>query len=257
MTGIPDSRCAGRRSSPAPAAASVRRSRPASSRTASTSSPWTSRSPPTRPPHPASRSRPTSRPARATRPPSPPRVERFGRLDIVVANAGFQHVAPIADFPEDRWDAILAILLTSPFLLAKYAWPHLVASGQGRVPRRRLGARPRRVAVQGRVRVGQARRPRPREDPRARGRPGRHHDVRDLPRATSGRRWWRSRSPTRRRRTACPRSGCSRRSSSPRSAVKRMVEPDEVADMAAFLLGPGGASVTGVAIPMDQGWTAR
>lgn len=44
-------------------------------------------------------------------------VERFGRLDAVVANAGFQHVAPVAEFPEDRWDALLALLLTSPFLL--------------------------------------------------------------------------------------------------------------------------------------------
>src|SRR5215510_3738157 len=48
-------------------------------------------------------------------------LERFGRLDAVVANAGFQHVSPLRDFPEERWDALLAVLLTSPFLLAKYA----------------------------------------------------------------------------------------------------------------------------------------
>jgi 3-hydroxybutyrate dehydrogenase len=59
-------------------------------------------------------------------------IHRFGRLDAVVANAGFQHVAPIVDFDEDRWDAILALLLTSPFLLAKYAWPSLSAAGDGR-----------------------------------------------------------------------------------------------------------------------------
>src|SRR5437870_10985954 len=59
-------------------------------------------------------------------------LERFGRLDAVVANAGFQHVAPISEFPEDRWDALLALLLTSPFLLAKYAWDALAASGDGR-----------------------------------------------------------------------------------------------------------------------------
>src|SRR3954470_22735744 len=52
-------------------------------------------------------------------------LERFGRLDVVVANAGIQHVSPVAEFPEDKWDAILAILLTSPFLLAKYAWDAL------------------------------------------------------------------------------------------------------------------------------------
>jgi 3-hydroxybutyrate dehydrogenase len=46
-------------------------------------------------------------------------LERFdGRLDAVVANAGFQHVAPVRDFPEDRWDALQALLLTRPFLHA-------------------------------------------------------------------------------------------------------------------------------------------
>ncbi len=59
-------------------------------------------------------------------------LERFGRLDAVVANAGIQHVAPVAEFPEERWDTLLAVLLTSPFLLAKYAWEALSASGDGR-----------------------------------------------------------------------------------------------------------------------------
>src|SRR4051812_35987060 len=59
-------------------------------------------------------------------------VERFGRLDTVVPNAGFQHVAPVEEFPEDRWDAMIALLLTSPFLLARAAWPALRESGDGR-----------------------------------------------------------------------------------------------------------------------------
>jgi len=58
-------------------------------------------------------------------------LDAFGRLDIVVANAGFQHVSPIADFDEDRWDGLLSILLTSPFLLAKYGWPALTAAPGG------------------------------------------------------------------------------------------------------------------------------
>jgi 3-hydroxybutyrate dehydrogenase len=58
-------------------------------------------------------------------------LERFGRLDAIVPNAGFQHVAPVRDFPEERWDALVAVLLTSPFLLAKYAWDALTASGDG------------------------------------------------------------------------------------------------------------------------------
>jgi 3-hydroxybutyrate dehydrogenase len=49
----------------------------------------------------------------------------------MVPNAGFRHVAPVSEFPEERWDSIVARLLTSPFLLARYAWPHLAASGGG------------------------------------------------------------------------------------------------------------------------------
>ena len=44
-------------------------------------------------------------------------IAAFGGVDTIVANAGFQHVAPVAAFDEDRWDALLALLLTSPFLL--------------------------------------------------------------------------------------------------------------------------------------------
>ena len=58
--------------------------------------------------------------------------------------------------------------------------------------------------------------------------------------ATCARRWWRTRWRPRPRRTACPRSACSRRSSSPRTRVKRLIEPDEVADTVAFLLGDAG-----------------
>src|SRR4051794_36543246 len=59
-------------------------------------------------------------------------LERFGRLDVIVPNAGFQHVDPVAEFPEDRWEALIALLLTSPFLLARYGWEALEASGDGR-----------------------------------------------------------------------------------------------------------------------------
>jgi 3-hydroxybutyrate dehydrogenase len=61
-------------------------------------------------------------------------LERHGRIDAVIANAGFQHVAPVAKFDEDRWDAMLALLLTSPFLLARYAWDALAQAPAGRSP---------------------------------------------------------------------------------------------------------------------------
>ena len=40
-------------------------------------------------------------------------------------------------------------------------------------------------------------------------------------------------------------------------AVKRLIEPEEVADVVAFLAGPGGRAFSGAAVPMDLGWTAR
>ncbi len=60
-------------------------------------------------------------------------IERFGALDILVCNAGFQHIDPIADFAEATWDRMMALMLRSPFLLTKYAWEPLQRSGHGRV----------------------------------------------------------------------------------------------------------------------------
>jgi NAD(P)-dependent dehydrogenase (short-subunit alcohol dehydrogenase family) len=59
-------------------------------------------------------------------------LERFGRLDVVIAGAGVQHVAPVQEFPLERWQTILALMLTSPFLLAKHAWGALRGGGDGR-----------------------------------------------------------------------------------------------------------------------------
>ncbi|MDP3070242.1 MAG: 3-hydroxybutyrate dehydrogenase, partial [Opitutaceae bacterium] len=58
---------------------------------------------------------------------------RFGGVDILVNNAGIQHVAPIDDFPVERWDAILAINLTSAFHTMRLALPGMKQRGWGRV----------------------------------------------------------------------------------------------------------------------------
>ena len=58
---------------------------------------------------------------------------RFGACDILVNNAGIQHVAPIQDFPPERWDAILAINLSSAFHSLRAALPGMLARNWGRV----------------------------------------------------------------------------------------------------------------------------
>lgn len=182
-------------------------------------------------------------------------LERYGRLDAVVANAGFQHVAPIAEFPEERWDALLAILLTSPFLLAKYAWPALRSSGDGRflavdsahsltASRFKAGYVAAKHGVLGLVKTialeGAAegitasaicpafvRTPLVEAQIAAQARAGGLPEERVLEEVILE-----------------------------RQAVKRLLEPEEVAEVAAFLLGPAGRSFTGAPVIMDLGWTA-
>ena len=55
------------------------------------------------------------------------------RIDILINNAGFQHVDPIEKFPEDTWEQMLSVMLTAPFLLTKYVWPKMKANGWGRI----------------------------------------------------------------------------------------------------------------------------
>ncbi|MDD5332551.1 MAG: 3-hydroxybutyrate dehydrogenase [Rhodoferax sp.] len=58
---------------------------------------------------------------------------RFGRIDILVNNAGIQHVARIENFPVERWDAIIAINLSSAFHATRLALPAMQAAGWGRI----------------------------------------------------------------------------------------------------------------------------
>ena len=57
----------------------------------------------------------------------------LGGPDIVINNAGIQHVAPIDQFPDEKWDAIIAINLSSAFHLIKHALPHMRAKRWGRI----------------------------------------------------------------------------------------------------------------------------
>ena len=183
-------------------------------------------------------------------------VDAFGGLDVVVANAGVQHVAPVAEFPEDRWDTIVALLLTSPFLLAKYAWPALARSGSGRF-----------IAVAS-VHAQVA-------SPLKAAYVSAKHGVLGLVKtlALEG-------AETGITATAvCPgyvrtplvegqlpahaeRLGISTEQAledvilAPH-AIKRLIEPDEVAAVVSFLSSPAGAPFSGAPVTLDQGWTAR
>jgi 3-hydroxybutyrate dehydrogenase len=183
-------------------------------------------------------------------------LERFGRLDAVIPNAGFQHVAPIGEFPEDRWDGLIALLLTSPFLLARYAWEHLVESGDGRY-----------VAIASAHALAAS--------PYKAGYVAAKHGVLGLVRtlALEGAEHGILAS------AVCPgfvrtplvegqipdqakAHGVSEEEALEQvilapHAVKRLIEPEEVAGVVAFLLGPDGRAFSGAPVTMDLGWTAR
>lgn len=167
-----------------------------------------------------------------------------GRLDAIVPNAGFQHVAPVRDFPDDEWDRLLALLLTSPFLLAKHAWDALAASGDGRIcviaSAHALAASPFKA-----------------------GYVAAKHGVLGLVKTLALEGADAGICAT----AVCPafvRTPLAERQVAERGldavierhAVKRLLEPQEVADVVAFLLGPAGRGFTGVPIPLDLGWTA-
>ncbi|HVW89844.1 MAG TPA: SDR family oxidoreductase, partial [Gaiellaceae bacterium] len=167
-----------------------------------------------------------------------------GRLDAIVPNAGFQHVAPVREFPEEEWNSLLALLLTSPFLLAKYAWDALAASGDGRIcviaSAHALAASPFKA-----------------------GYVAAKHGVLGLVKTLALEGADAGICAT----AVCPgfvRTPLAERQVAERGldavlerhAVKRLLEPGEVADVVAFLLGPSGRGFTGVALPVDLGWTA-
>jgi len=80
-----------------------------------------------------------------------------GTVHVLVNNAGYQHVSPIEDFPEDQWERMIALMLTAPFLLTRYCWARDEAAEMGPHRQHRLDPCPGRLALQGGLHRGQAR----------------------------------------------------------------------------------------------------
>jgi 3-hydroxybutyrate dehydrogenase len=183
-------------------------------------------------------------------------LQRFGRLDIVVPNAGLQHVATIDEFPLERWETIIALLLTSPFLLAKHAWPALKDSPAGRFVAI--------ASVHGLV-----------ASPYKAAYVSAKHGVLGLVKTLALEGAGLGITAT----AVCPgyvRTPLVEKQIADQArvhglseeevldqvilaphAVKELIEPDEVAEVVAFLISPAGRAFTGAPVTLDQGWTAR
>ncbi|RUL51863.1 3-hydroxybutyrate dehydrogenase [Lysinibacillus antri] len=60
-------------------------------------------------------------------------IDQFGRVDILINNAGMQHVAMIEDFPTERFELLIKIMLTAPFITMKHVLPHMKKQKFGRI----------------------------------------------------------------------------------------------------------------------------
>ncbi len=183
-------------------------------------------------------------------------IERFGRLDILVNNAGLQYVSSVVDFPEDRWDYLIGVMLTGTFLCSKYALPHMIRQNWGRIIN--ISSLHGKVASPFKAAYVSAK-----------------HGILGLTKVvalevaehniTSN--------------AICPayvrtplvekqileqahRHGISpddviRKIMTEPAAIRRLLDPEEVAALALFLCSDEAAGITGSALDIDLGWTAR
>ncbi|MBI5442278.1 MAG: 3-hydroxybutyrate dehydrogenase [Deltaproteobacteria bacterium] len=183
-------------------------------------------------------------------------LDARGRVDILVNNAGFQHVSPVEDFPEETWARMIQVMLTAPFQLIKYFVPGMKERGWGRIINisslHGVVASPFKAAyisakhgLQGLTKTvalevaqhgitvnaicpAYVRTPLVEKQIRDQAR---HHSIAED-------------------------EVVSRIMLEP-APIKRLIDPEEVADFAVYLASDRARSFTGAGVLMDLGWTAR
>jgi 3-hydroxybutyrate dehydrogenase len=184
-------------------------------------------------------------------------VDRLpAEVDVLVNNAGLQHVAAIPDFDPQRFSLILRVMLEAPFRLARRVLPHMYARGWGRVVNvssaHGLRASPYKAAyvsakhgLEGLSKVIALE--------------GAEHGVTSncLNPGYVRTPLVENQIADQARTRAISADAVLEQVLLAPAAVKRLVEPDEVAELAAVLYGPASASITGTSLSVDGGWTAR
>ncbi|MFY9613956.1 MAG: 3-hydroxybutyrate dehydrogenase [Candidatus Dormiibacterota bacterium] len=185
-------------------------------------------------------------------------ADEAGEVDILVNNAGLQHVSPIEDFDEAKWDLIRSVMLDAPFVLIKRLLPGMYARGHGRIiniasvhgliasPYKAayIAAKHGVVGLTKTVALEAAEKgvdvtvnaicPSYVRTPLVEG------QVADQAKAHG-----------------IPESEVLEKVLLTRNAVKRLIEPEEVAATVEFLCSPSAWSITGTTLTMDAGWLAH
>lgn len=177
-------------------------------------------------------------------------------IDILVNNAGLQHVAPIGEFPTERWDTIIAVMLTAPFRLARRLVPGMADRGWGRIinissahghraspfksayvsAKHGLEGLSKVIALEG----------------------GAHGVTSNcIAPAYVRTALVEAQIADQARVHEISKDEVVETIMLAGTAVKRLIEPAEVADLAAFLCSDSAGTVTGSSWTMDAGWTAR
>ena len=183
-------------------------------------------------------------------------LKRHGTVHVLVNNAGYQHVSPIEDFPEDQWERMIFLMLTAPFLLTRYCWPSMKKQKWGRIVN--MGSIHALVA-----------------SPFKAGYISAKHGLIGLTRtaALEGGEFGITvnaicpayvRTPLvdgqladQAKANNMSRDEVIEKVMLAPAAVKRLIEPAEVAGFVSYLCSDAAGTITGSALTMDLGWTAR
>lgn len=182
--------------------------------------------------------------------------ERFGAVDILVNNAGIQHIAPVEEFPEDKWDEILAVNLSAAFHATKAVLPLMRRAGWGRIiniaSTHGLVASPEKCAYV-----------------------AAKHGLIGLTKTTAletGRLgisvnaicpgWTRTPLAEKQVQDRAAHSGRDTldeeiRMIAEKQAIARFTTPEQIGELAVFLCSDAAATITGAALPVDGGWVAQ
>ncbi len=183
-------------------------------------------------------------------------VKEYGKIDILVNNAGLQHVSPIETFPEEKWDQMLSVMLTAPFLLTKFVWPYMKNQKWGRVVNiasiHGMVASPNKVgyisAKHGLIGLTRT---------AALEGGGYGITVNALCPAYVRTSLVENQIVDQAKAHKIPEEEVVEKIMLKSAAIKKIIEPEEIANLVLFLCSDSGTSITGASWTIDCGWTAQ